>query len=92
MSPDQVPQKADTFERVVRKLRGRTMPPPGNRQPSAERVESFVAWMEAYLDEAAASRPRPGRVGLHRLNRREYANAVRDLLAVDIDPASYNFV
>ncbi len=89
MSPDQVPQKADTFERVVRKLRGRTMPPPGNRQPSAERVESFVAWMEAYLDEAAASRPRPGRVGLHRLNRREYANAVRDLLAVDIDPAAF---
>ena len=89
MSPEDVPNEAETFEHVVRKLRGGLMPPPGNTQPDAARVESFVGWMEDYLDESAAERPRSGRVGLQRLNRREYANAVRDLLGVEIDPAAF---
>ncbi len=89
MSPEDVPNEAETFEHVVRKLRGGLMPPPGNQQPDAARVESFVGWMEDYLDESAAERPRSGRVGLQRLNRREYANAVRDLLDVEIDPAAF---
>ena len=89
MSPEDVPNEAETFEHVVRKLRGGLMPPPGNTQPDAARVESFVGWMEDYLDESAAERPRSGRVGLQRLNRREYANAVRDLLDVEIDPAAF---
>ena len=89
MSPADVPNKAETFEHVVRKLRGGLMPPPGNKQPDAARVESFVASLEDYLDESAAERPRSGRVGLQRLNRREYANAVRDLLGVEIDPAAF---
>ncbi len=89
MSPGDVPNEAETFEHVVRKLRGGLMPPPGNDQPDAARVESFVGWLEDYLDESAADRPRSGRVGLQRLNRREYANAVRDLLGVEIDPAAF---
>ena len=89
MRPEDVPTEAETFEHVVRKLRGGLMPPAGNRQPDAARVESFVASLEDYLDESAAERPRSGRVGLQRLNRREYANAVRDLLGVEIDPAAF---
>jgi hypothetical protein len=89
MQPQDVPNEAETFEHVVRKLRGGLMPPPGNNQPDAARVESFVGWLEDYLDESAAERPRSGRVGLQRLNRREYANAVRDLLGVEIDPAAF---
>jgi hypothetical protein len=89
MQPEDVPNEAETFEHVVRKLRGGLMPPAGTPQPDAARVESFVAWMEDYLDESAAGRPKAGRVGLHRLNRREYANAVRDLLGVEIDPAAF---
>ena len=89
MRPEDVPNEAETFEHVVRKLRGGLMPPPGNQQPDAARVESFVGWMEDYLDESAAERPRSGRVGLQRLNRREYANAVRDLLGVEIDAAAF---
>jgi len=89
MSAEDVPNEAEIFEHVVRKLRGGLMPPPGNKQPDPARVQSFVAWLEDYLDEAAAERPRAGRVGLQRLNRREYANAVRDLLGVEIDPAAF---
>jgi hypothetical protein len=89
MSPEDVPNEAETFEHVLRKLRGGLMPPPGNKQPDVARVESFVGWLEDYLDESAAERPRAGRVGLQRLNRREYANAVRDLLNVEIDPAAF---
>jgi mono/diheme cytochrome c family protein len=89
MQPEDVPNEAETFEHVVRKLRGGLMPPPGNKQPDPARVESFVGWLEDYLDESAAERPKSGRVGLQRLNRREYANAVRDLLGVEIDPAAF---
>jgi len=89
MNPADVPNEAETFEHVVRKLRGGLMPPAGNTQPDAARVDAFVASLEDYLDESAADRPRAGRVGLQRLNRREYANAVRDLLGVEIDPAAF---
>ena len=75
------------FEKAVRKLRGRVMPPPGARQPDAASVDSLVAWLEDSLDRAAAADAShlPDQVVLHRLNRKEYANAVRDLLAVEID-------
>ncbi len=89
MTAGDVPNEAETFEHVVRKLRGGLMPPPGNDRPDAARVEAFVAWLEDYLDESAAERPKSGRVGLQRLNRREYANAVRDLLGVEIDAAAF---
>ena len=83
LSPDAITDDAATWEKVIRKLRGRTMPPPGNPRPSDAEYTTTVASFEGYLDHAAADRPNPGWTGLHRLNRREYANAVHDLLAVD---------
>ncbi|HEY8520585.1 MAG TPA: DUF1592 domain-containing protein [Gammaproteobacteria bacterium] len=77
---------AEVWEKVVRKLRGGLMPPPGGPRPEPRRVDGFVRWMEAKLDAEALANPNPGWVPLHRLNRKEYANAVRDLLALEIDP------
>src|SRR5690606_9502667 len=78
LEPDNVPDDAATWEKVVRKLRGRTMPPPGQPRPSDAEYSETVAWLETTLDDAAAGRLRPGWTGLHRLNRREYANAIYD--------------
>ncbi len=64
------------------------MPPAGRPRPDARAVSELVAWLEHEIDTAAAE-PAPGRVSLHRLNRREYAHAIRDLLALDIDPAKW---
>jgi hypothetical protein len=86
MSPDNVGADAATWEKALRKLRGGLMPPPGNPRPSQETKRGLVASLERRLgDEAAKAGPRPGFVGLHRLNRTEYANAVRDLLGVTVD-------
>jgi hypothetical protein len=87
MTPDAIPADAETWEHAVRKLRGRLMPPPGKPQPEKAQIQSFVSWMETTLDGAAAAHPNPGRVELHRLNRKEYANAVSDLLALKVNPA-----
>jgi mono/diheme cytochrome c family protein len=76
---------ADLFEKAVRKLRGGVMPPPGARQPDAAVRDSLIAWLERSLDAAEGPAHVPDTVVLHRLNRKEYANAVRDLLAVDFD-------
>ena len=86
MTPQEIPEQAETWEHAVRKLRGRLMPPPGNPQPDSTTVKGFVGWLENTLDTAAANHPDPGRVALHRLNRKEYANAVWDLLHVTVDP------
>jgi hypothetical protein len=80
---------ADVWEAVVRKLRGRMMPPAGEPLPDAATTESLVAYLEQQLDDAAAAHPNPGRKSLHRLNRTEYGNAIRDLLALDIDASAY---
>jgi mono/diheme cytochrome c family protein len=82
-----IPDHAQTWEKVVRKLRGGMMPPPGMRRPDRTESAAFVAWMEGYLDAAAALNPNPGDVALHRLNRKEYANAVYDLLGLRVDPS-----
>jgi hypothetical protein len=87
LTPEGIPADAETWEHAVRKLRGRLMPPPGNPQPPPAAIHAFVEWMETNLDHAGAARPDPGRVALHRLNRKEYANAVWDLLNVRINPA-----
>ena len=80
---------AETWEKVVRKLHGGLMPPPGAPRPDRTSSEAFVSWLETQLDRAAAARPNPGRTEtFHRLNRAEYRNAVRDLLGVDIDVTS----
>jgi len=85
LDPAGVPEHAQTWEKVVRKLRGGMMPPPGMRRPEHAESDAFVAWMEGYLDAAAALNPNPGDVALHRLNRKEYANAVYDLLGLKLD-------
>ena len=85
-----VPVNAATWEKVIRKLRGGTMPPQGSARPDAATYDALATWLETRIDEAARSRPRPGRVpAIHRLNRAEYSNAVRDLLAVEIDAAAF---
>ena len=88
MLPDSVPQDAKTWEKALERLRGRLMPPPGKPLPDEKTREGFIHWMEAYLDEAAAKHPDPGYVALHRLNRKEYANAVHDILDLDVDAAA----
>jgi hypothetical protein len=88
MDPTFVAEEAEVWEHVLVKLRGGLMPPPGEDHPAEESIYDFVGWMEAYLDHAGSLEPTPGRVPLHRLNRKEYANAVRDLLALEFDPAS----
>jgi mono/diheme cytochrome c family protein len=81
---------AATWEKVVRKLRGGTMPPQGSPRPDAATYQALAASLETAIDESARARPRPGRVpAVHRLNRAEYSNAIRDLLAVDIDAAAF---
>ena len=85
MTPASVGEHADVFEKAVRKLRGRVMPPPGSRQPDGAAADALIAWLETSLDKAAGQAHVPDRIVLHRLNRKEYANAVRDLLAVDFD-------
>src|SRR5438045_5686595 len=80
---------AELWEKVVRKLRAGVMPPPGIRRPPLAEYEGLRDWLEAEIDRKAASRGvDPGSVVLHRLNRTEYANAVHDLLDVDIDAAT----
>ena len=80
---------AETWEKVVRKLHGGLMPPPGAPRPDRTTSEALVSWIETQLDRAVAARPNPGRTEtFHRLNRAEYRNAVRDLLGLDIDVAS----
>ena len=80
-----VPGKAQVWEKVVRKLRGGMMPPPGMPRPDKRQADAFVSWMEGYLDASAALDPNPGEVALHRLNRKEYANAIYDILGLKVD-------
>lgn len=80
---------AQAWEGAVRKLRAGLMPPAGAPRPAPQTLEGFTAWLESELDRAAAADPNPGRTEpLHRLNRAEYRNAVRDLLHLDVDVSS----
>ena len=88
LSLDDVADQADTWEKVVKKLRARVMPPQGARRPDEATYHALIAWLEGDLDRTALAHPDPGRPMLHRLNRAEYANAIRDLLALDVDVAS----
>jgi mono/diheme cytochrome c family protein len=74
------------WEQIVRKVRTGEMPPKGLPRAKEADTHAFVSWIETELDRSAAEKPDPGRVGIHRLNRAEYNNAVRDLLAVDFTP------
>ena len=75
----------ELWEKVLHKLRTGQMPPAGRPQPEPAVSHAVITRVESSLDAAAAKAPRPTPVGVHRLNRTEYANAVRDLLALDVD-------
>ena len=83
-----VPVHADVWEKVIRKVRAGMMPPAAMPRPDAATRVAFVSSLEATLDRAAREKPNPGRPLAHRLNRAEYANAIRDLLSVDVDVSS----
>src|SRR5689334_355267 len=84
-----VAEHAEVWEKVVRKLRARLMPPVGKERPDDPTFDSVVSFLETSLDRAAAAQPNPGRTAtIRRLTRTEYKNAVRDLLALDIDVTS----
>src|SRR5215471_13085942 len=88
MDVDHPAENAELWEKVIRKLRAGLMPPSGAPRPDRAVLENFRATLETAIDQAAASKPNPGATALHRLNRTEYANAIRDLLAVDVDVAT----
>jgi hypothetical protein len=83
-----VSEKAEFWEKVIKKVRVEAMPPQGMPKPDKPAIDAFATSLETAIDREAALRPNPGRSTLHRLNRSEYANAIRDLLALEIDPAS----
>jgi hypothetical protein len=85
LSPQEIAADAETWEKAVRKLRGRLMPPPGQTQPDQKTIDSFVSWMEDKLDAAAGQQPAPGTIGLHRLNRTEYGRSIKEIIGLDID-------
>jgi hypothetical protein len=80
-------RSAELAEKVIRKVRAGLMPPAGLPRPEPAQMNAFAAGLEFAIDRAAALHPNPGRPALHRLNRFEYANSVRDLLGLEIDPA-----
>jgi mono/diheme cytochrome c family protein len=89
LSTEAVSAHPDVWEKVVRKLSARQMPPLGKPRPDERTYDTFIAALETELDRLAAAHPDPGRTPtLRRLNRTEYQNAIRDLLAVDIDAAA----
>jgi len=89
LSVDDVPQNAKIWETAVKKLRSGLMPPPTEKQPDRAAVQSMVKWLETTLDQAQQAAPHVGYVPLRRLNRREYVNAVRDLLGLEIEAATW---
>lgn len=85
MNLEKTGEDAAAWEKVVHKLRTRSMPPAGMPRPDAAGYNSLITHFETELDRSAAAKPNPGRPAIHRLNRAEYASAIRDLLAIDID-------
>ena len=86
---DNVPADAETWEKVVTRLRAGSMPPPGRPRPDEATYRHVAGWLESELDGAWAAAPYPGRINaIHRINRTEYRNAIRDLFALDVDVES----
>jgi hypothetical protein len=89
MSVEKIDQHPEVWEKVVRKLRARYMPPAGLPRPDERTYQAIVSTLEASLDSASTAKPNPGRTDtFRRLNRTEYQNAIRDLLAIEADVAS----
>jgi hypothetical protein len=82
------PASAPAWEKVIRKLRSGQMPPVGLPRPEPAFYSGFATYLETQLDRASAAHPNPGRPAVHRLNRAEYTNTVRDLLGVEFDSAA----
>jgi hypothetical protein len=89
MDSSSVARDTVVWEKVVRRLRAGSMPPQGLPRPDTPTYAAAAGWLEGALDRTARERPTAGRPLVHRLNRAEYANAVRDLLALQIDPAAF---
>ena len=90
LSLTDIPAHGEVWEKVLRKVRTGEMPPPTVRtRPAPEAAAAFATYLESTLDGAAKASPNPGRAPVHRLNRAEYSNAIRDLLAVDVQPGSW---
>ncbi|MGE3579467.1 MAG: DUF1587 domain-containing protein, partial [Vicinamibacterales bacterium] len=85
---DRTSAHPEIWEKVVRKLRTGAMPPVGMPRPDDPTLNGFTTWLEDRLDRESAAAPDPGRPAVHRLNRSEYTNAIRDLLALEIDGAA----
>ena len=83
-SEDEVAHQAEVFEVAIKRLKGGYMPPPGAERPSNRELNTLVSWLENTIDAEAVAPP-AGNVPLRRLNRREYENAIRDLLALEVD-------
>ena len=79
------PGTSETWEKVIRKVRAGMMPPAGAPRPNRATLDAFATSLETQLDRASAAHANPGATALHRLNRNEYGNAIRDLLALDVD-------
>src|ERR1700704_6569289 len=87
LDTDNFEPSGETWEKLAAKLRHREMPPAGMPRPDAATYDALVKYIETGRDRLAEIKPNPGRPTLHRLNRTEYGNAVRDLLALEIDVA-----
>ncbi|MFL2840565.1 MAG: DUF1592 domain-containing protein [Pseudohongiellaceae bacterium] len=87
-SPDFVHEDGEIWEKAIRKLTAGQMPPQGEEQPSPEQRQTFIASLEAILDQEARDNPNPGAPILPRMNRTEYQNTIRDLLALEVDAST----
>ncbi len=85
IDPSEAAEHAETWEKVIRKVNAGMMPPAGMPRPGRAQLDALTAALAEQLDKAAAADPQPGSVLLHRLNRAEYGNAIRDLLALNVD-------
>jgi mono/diheme cytochrome c family protein len=85
LRPERVGADAEAWEKVIRKVRAGLMPPAGAKRPARGDLDAFAKAIEDRIDSFAAGNPNPGRTPLHRMNRAEYANAIRDLLELDVD-------
>src|SRR5947209_16878896 len=85
LDPAKLNENGVIWEKMIRKLRDKQMPPAGMPRPDDATMQSLINYIESGRDRLAEVRPNPGRTTLHRLNRTEYANAIRDLLAMEID-------
>ncbi len=88
LDPSMTGAGAAVWEKVLRKVSTGQMPPVGLPRPKPDATAAFTRWLTETLDASAATHPNPGHPSIHRLNRAEYSNSIRDLLALDIQPGS----